>query len=177
MFLIIIDHYQLWDFFFYFIFFLHSYVHLCVFMHTLFLKVFCTNCHIFSFDIFFIVVQIWKVFQRIDEREISGGIFFKSHSSHLLFHTKTSFKVKKKVIFLLLTLSSKVEKCLCIRFVCLSFHALTLVNILQTSWNLNMLFISDKAWTVLKMVYIRQMVCLQRHTSLPIHYGLWGEKI
>ena len=77
-----------------------------------------------------------------------------------------------------LTLSNKVEKCSCIRFVCLSVRpsvclsaclsvrALTLVNILQMSWNWYRLFIYDIAWTVLKMVYIRLMVCLQRHTKV-----------
>ena len=50
--------------------------------------------------------------------------------------------------------------------VCLSVRALTLKNILQMSWIWYMLFISDIAWTVLKMVNIRLMVCLQRHTKV-----------
>ena len=43
----------------------------------------------------------------------------------------------------------------------LSVHALTLVNILQMSWNLYMLFISDAARTLLKILFITIMVCLQ----------------
>ena len=76
--------------------------------------------------------------------------------------------------FVFFTLSNKVKKYLYIRFVCLSVrpslypsvHTLSLVNILQKSWNLNMLFISDIAWTVLKMVCMRQTVYLQRHTKI-----------
>ena len=71
-----------------------------------------------------------------------------------------------QLCFAFLTLSNKVEKCLSIRFVCLSVCALTLVNIFQTSWNWYILFISDKAWTVLKMVYIRLMVCRQTYTNV-----------
>ena len=62
-----------------------------------------------------------------------------------------------------LALFNKVEKCLCIRFVCLSVrpsvHALTVVNILQIS--LHMLFISDIEGTVLKMIRMRLSVLLQ----------------
>ena len=53
-------------------------------------------------------------------------------------------------------------------------RALTLVNILQMSWNWYMLFISDIAWTVLKMVYIRLMVCLQRHTKVFRYITAYG---
>ena len=60
--------------------------------------------------------------------------------------------------------------------VCLSVHALTLVNILQMSWNWYMLFMSDIAWTVLKMVYIRLMVCLQRHTKVFRYITVYGEE-
>ena len=38
--------------------------------------------------------------------------------------------------------------------VCPPVHALTLVNIFQMSWNLNILLMSKIAWTVLKMVYM-----------------------
>ena len=58
-----------------------------------------------------------------------------------------------------------VDKCLCIRFVCLSVHTLTFVNILQMSWNLHMLFIFDTKWTVLKMLCMGLMVC-QRDLGL-----------
>ena len=37
-----------------------------------------------------------------------------------------------------------------------------------------MLFLSDIAWTVQKMVCIGLNVRLQRHKSFLIHYGLWG---
>ena len=57
-------------------------------------------------------------------------------------------------------------------YICPSVHALTLVNILQMSWNWYMLFISDIAWNILKMVCIRLMICLQRHTKV---YNLWGK--
>ena len=80
-----------------------------------------------------------------------------------------------------LTLSNTVEKCLCIRFVCpsvcLSVRALTLINILQMSWNWYMLFISDIAWTALKMVYIRLTVCLKRHTNFFRYIKAYGGKI
>ena len=44
--------------------------------------------------------------------------------------------------------------------VCMSVCALTLVNILQMSWNWYKLFISDLAWIILKIVYIRLTACL-----------------
>ena len=47
-----------------------------------------------------------------------------------------------------------------------SVHALTFVNILQTSWNLYMLFVSDIEWTIMKMVSMRQRIRLQRHTKI-----------
>ena len=68
------------------------------------------------------------------------------------------------IIRLFLTLSNKVEKFLCIRIVCLFIRSLTLVYILQVSWNSYMLFICDIEWTVLKMVYIRLMF-VYRHTQ------------
>ena len=40
---------------------------------------------------------------------------------------------KIAVTFTFLALSNKVKKCLCIRFVCLSVYALTIVNVLQRS--------------------------------------------
>ena len=55
--------------------------------------------------------------------------------------------------------------------VCLSVRSLTLVNILQMSWNWYLLFMSDIAWTVLKMVYIQLMVCLQRYTKVLFYWG------
>ena len=88
----------------------------------------------------------------------------------------------KKNLFL--TFSNKVEKCLCIRFVSLSIclsvrlsdHALIHVNILQISWNWYMLFISNITWTVLKMICIRLMVCLQRHTKVFRYItAYWGK--
>ena len=49
--------------------------------------------------------------------------------------------------------------------VCLSVHALTVLNILQMPWNLCMLFIWDITGTVLKMVHIELMVDLRRNYS------------
>ena len=51
-----------------------------------------------------------------------------------------------------------------------SMHALNLVNILQT-WNLCMLFISDIAWSVMKMVFKGLIVRLQRHLKDITAYG------
>ena len=69
-----------------------------------------------------------------------------------------------------LILSNKVEKCLCIRFFCLSVstsvHALIVVSILQMSLNLYMLFISNIEWTVLKMICIELGVRLQRRAKV-----------
>ena len=45
--------------------------------------------------------------------------------------------------------------------VCLYMHAQTLVNILQMFWNLYMLFMSNIAWTTLKMAHIGLMIDLQ----------------
>ena len=86
-----------------------------------------------------------------------------------------------------LTLSRKVKKWLCIRFVglsvCLpvrsSVHALTVINILQMSLNLHMLFISDIEWTVLKMICIRLSVRLLRrnksnNTFQPVGWEKWS---
>ena len=71
---------------------------------------------------------------------------------------------------------NKTETCLCIWFVCLSVCCLNLVNIFQMSWIWYMLYIFAIAWSVLKMVCIRPMVCLQRHTKF--FDALWpiGEK-
>ena len=62
--------------------------------------------------------------------------------------------------------------------VCPSVSTLTPVNNLQMSWNWSVLFTSNIAWTRLKMVCIRLLVHLQRHTKVfPIHYDLWGGEI
>ena len=54
--------------------------------------------------------------------------------------------------------------------ICLSVHpfvhALTVINILQMSLNLYMLFISDIEKTVLKMICMGLSVCLQRQTKV-----------
>ena len=74
-----------------------------------------------------------------------------------------------------LTFSNKVEKCLYSQFVCLSALVSVCarsksvcgrVNVLQMSFNLYMLFISDIAWTVQKMVDMRVMIRLQRHAKV-----------
>ena len=46
-----------------------------------------------------------------------------------------------------------------------SVHALNLLNILEMSWNLHMLFISDIEWTVVKIVCMELRVRLLRHTK------------
>ena len=66
-------------------------------------------------------------------------------------------------------LFNKVEKCLCIWFVCLSVHpsvhALTLVNFLHMFWNLYVLFISDVEWSALKILCLELKGGPQRHTK------------
>ena len=64
-----------------------------------------------------------------------------------------------------LTLFYKDKMYLFIRFVCLSVHAPTLVNILQIPWNSCMSFISDIAYTELEPVDIGLMVRLHRGTK------------
>ena len=61
--------------------------------------------------------------------------------------------------------------------ICLPVQALTLVNILQLSLNLYILFISDIAWTILKMVCMRVMIHLQRHTKVFQYIMAYEEKI
>ena len=82
-------------------------------------------------------------------------------------HSDFRIWIQKSKFLEIFRLSNKVEKCLCIQFVCLSVcHALILVNIYQMAWNLNMLLMSNIAWTVLKIVYMGLMVHLQRHTKV-----------
>ena len=57
-----------------------------------------------------------------------------------------------------------------------SVHALTLVNILQMSWNLYMLFIVDIEWTMVKMVCMGLRVRLQRHTKVFRYIKAYGGK-
>ena len=45
----------------------------------------------------------------------------------------------------------------------------------QMSWNLNMLFISNMAWIVLKMVYMVLTVQLQRHIKVFRYITSYGE--
>ena len=58
----------------------------------------------------------------------------------------------------------------------LSVHDLTLVNILQMSWNRCMSFISGIEWTALKMVYIRLMIYLRKHTKFFRYITVYGGK-
>ena len=60
--------------------------------------------------------------------------------------------------------------------VCLSVRSLILVKIPQMSWHWYILIISDITWTVIKMVCIRQMVCLQRHTKVFRYISDYGRK-
>ena len=57
-----------------------------------------------------------------------------------------------------------------------SVHVLTLVNVLQMSWNLYMLFISHIKWTVNKMVYMGLKVRLQRHTKVLRYIKAYAQK-
>ena len=57
-----------------------------------------------------------------------------------------------------------------------SVHALTLVNILQMSLNLYMLFISDIEWTVVKMVCMGLRVRLQIYTNVFRYIKAYGGK-
>ena len=88
------------------------------------------------------------------------------------FNYNISFAVYMGALFNTFQQSGKVF----IHSVCLSVRVLTLVNILQMSWNWCMLFISDIPWTVLKMIYIRLMVCLQRHTKVFRYITAYGGK-
>ena len=58
-----------------------------------------------------------------------------------------------------------------------SVRALTFVSILQTSWNLYILFKSDIEWTVEKIVCMELRVRLQRHTNFSDTLRLAGRKI
>ena len=60
--------------------------------------------------------------------------------------------------------------------ICLSVHTLILENILKMS-SKHILFISDIAWTVLKIVYVGLMVRLQRHTKVFKYNMAYGTKI
>ena len=83
------------------------------------------------------------------------------------------------IIALFLTLSNKVKKCLCIYlYICLSVRTLTLLNILQMSSNLYVLFISDIAWTVLKNgMHKSYDSSTKTYKSFPIHCDLCGRKL
>ena len=59
--------------------------------------------------------------------------------------------------------STKLKKGLSVRP---SVHDLTLLNILQMSWNLCMLFTSDIEWSILKILCTGLKVCQQRHTKV-----------
>ena len=96
------------------------------------------------------------------------------HCKHFQYFLKFYFELHP--FFNNLPLSNKTEKNFCSQFVFL-FHAITLINFFQMSWNWYMLFICDIAWIVLKMVYIQLMVCLQRHTKVFRYITVYGGKI
>ena len=79
---------------------------------------------------------------------------------------------------MVLALSSKVEK-MFMHSVCL--HVLTVVNILEISLNLCMLFICDRIYNVENDMYVFFLhlcdlnVLLQRYTSFQIHFWPIGE--
>ena len=100
---------------------------------------------------------------------------------------KIKYKLKSLFFTLLhfqnksfLTLSNKVEKCLWIRFVCLSVrpsvHALTLANFLQMFFK----FI-DAIYTWYRMGRIENVISAVTgsstgaHNNFPMHYGVWEE--
>ena len=59
-----------------------------------------------------------------------------------------------------------------------TMNFLILVNIFQMSWNLCMLFMSDIAWSILKIIYIgTNGFSTETNKIFPIHYDLWvGEE-
>ena len=68
---------------------------------------------------------------------------------------------------MVLILSNKVENVYALGLsVCPSVHILSVVNILQMSLNLYMLFISDVEWTILKIICMGLWVRLQTHTKV-----------
>ena len=71
-----------------------------------------------------------------------------------------------KCVLQFLIISNTIEKRLCIRFVCLSVCVRSFVNILQTSLNLQILFISDIKWTILKMICMGLSLRSQKHTKV-----------
>ena len=77
-----------------------------------------------------------------------------------------------------LTLSNKVEKCLCIRIVCSSVCPLS--NSRKCSSNvLKFIYFIHTAipWTVLNTVSIRLTVCLQKHTKFFQYISAYGKKV
>ena len=60
--------------------------------------------------------------------------------------------------------------------ICLTFRDLSLVTILRVSWNRCMSFISGIEWTALKMVYIRLMIYLRKHTKFFRYITVYGGK-
>ena len=116
-----------------------------------------------------------------DELKYSGKVVFGSvcttFVSEWVYFESLFENYSWTIFYFFNTFQKSWYKCLCIRFLCLCVHALTLLNILQMSWNWYMLFISDTAWTVLKMVCIRLMVCLKRHTKVFRYITVYGGKI
>ena len=81
--------------------------------------------------------------------------------------------------FLFLTLSTKVKKCLCIRFVCLS--VCTRSNSRKYSSNVLKLIYVIYVWHSKNRtengIYTANGLSTETHKSFPIHYGLWGKKV
>ena len=92
----------------------------------------------------------------------------------LFWKSKMQFKINSKLNFVVLNTFQKSCKVFIHSFVCLSAHALILANIFQMSWNLNILFIPDIAWILLKMVHIGLMVGLQKRTDVIPYIKAYG---
>ena len=73
-----------------------------------------------------------------------------------------------------LTLSNKVEKCLCIQFVCLAhFNSRTYSpNIFKLVYVICICYSMDR---IKNGIYMTNGSSTEAHKMFPLHYGLWGE--
>ena len=80
-----------------------------------------------------------------------------------------------------LTLSNKVEKCLCIRFVCLSVCPSVCPRSHRYSPNVLKLIYVIFIWHCMNRIengmHTTNGLSTETHKSIPIHNDLWGEKI
>ena len=80
----------------------------------------------------------------------------------LQFSTKTSG-------ILFLTLSKKVEKCLCIRFICLSVHALVLIIYFDCLELIYVIQVHYRMFRIGNGVSMTNSSCTERHKIIPLH--------